>query len=63
MKEKRTSHPTSIRLTDDDRELLKALVEHFKKTNVGSVSENDIMRLALRELAERKGIQVKQKGD
>lgn len=63
MKEKRTSHPTSVRLTDSEKELLKGLVKYFETISASKVNESDVMRLALRELAERKDIQAKQKGD
>lgn len=59
MKEKRTSFPTSVRLGEEERELLKALIEHFEETSISKVSENDVIKLAIRELAERNGIQLK----
>lgn len=61
MKDKRTSFPTSVRLDGEEKELLKALVEHFGKTSISKVSENDVIKLAIRELAERKGVQMAQK--
>lgn len=54
MKEK--TFPTSVRLTEKEKLLLKTLVERFEKTNVGDVSENDVIRLALKRLAEAEGV-------
>jgi predicted DNA-binding protein len=47
---KKQSKPTSIRLSEEARRLRKALAERM------GVSESAVLELAIRELAEKKGI-------
>ena len=53
MKEKKSLHPTSVRLTQQAVQLRKLLAEEL------GISEAAVLELAIRELAERKGVQMR----
>jgi len=52
MKIKKSSPPTSIRLTDDAMQLKKMLAQKL------GISGSAVLELAIRELAEKKGVKL-----